>query len=50
MAIAAGWDVVALSRHLGRADVSFTLRVYAHIFEHHKDREVPPLADLLGSS
>lgn len=48
MAIAAGWDVVTLSRHLGHADVSFTLRTYAHIFERHKAREVSTLDELLG--
>lgn len=48
MAIAAGWDVVTLSRHLGHADVSFTLRTYAHIFERHKPRKVSTLDELLG--
>lgn len=48
MAIANNMNVVRLSRQLGHSNASFTLDVYAHLFERHQGEAAPSLHDLLG--
>jgi integrase len=38
MLIDAGIDVVRISKRLGHADPSITLRVYAHLFQKRDDK------------
>jgi integrase len=48
--IAAGLDVLSISRRLGHADASVTLRVYAHLFDRAKsdDRARDAIGAILG--
>ena len=39
MLIAAGRDVVRVSRRMGHASVAITLRVYSHEFESHRPED-----------
>ena len=48
MAVASGWDVMRLSRHLGHSNPGFTLSFYGHLFEQAKERKAPTLSSLLG--
>ena len=48
MRIASGTDIVRLSRDLGHANASFTLDVYAHLFDRYNRRDVPSLQELIG--
>lgn len=46
MLIAAGRDVVRVSRRMGHASVAITLRVYSHEFESHRPED--DVRDLLA--
>lgn len=48
MLIAAGLDVVAVSRHLGHASPALTLNVYGHLFKNHDDGAAAAIDDVLS--
>jgi integrase len=48
--IAAGVDVLTVSRRLGHATASITLNVYSHLIERNEDKAVAALDAALGSS
>jgi integrase len=47
--IAAGVDILAISRRLGHGRSSVTLDVYGHLVERHEDTAVAALDAALGS-
>lgn len=48
LAIRAGMDIRLLADRLGHRDPSFTLRVYAHVFEQYRQSGAMPLEKLLA--
>jgi integrase len=46
--IAAGVDVLTISRRLGHASPSITLNVYGHLFKNTDDRAAQAVADLFA--
>jgi integrase len=48
LAIRAGMDIRLLADRLGHRDPSFTLRVYAHVFEQYRQSGAMPLEKLLS--
>jgi integrase len=48
--IAAGLDVVAVSRRLGHASPALTLNVYSHLFENSNDRAAAAIDAAIGEN